>query len=101
MIEVAVEMAKASTPPAVAARYQNQNLRLLISICRALQQLKGREPFHLACRKAGEFLDISKDEANALLHVLADEGILKLVAKGSISARGKLASRWRFIAPLD
>lgn len=101
MIEVAVEMAKASTPPAVALRYQNKNVRLLISMCRKLQELKGREPFHLSCRKAGELLDIPKDEANALLHVLANEGILKLVAKGSISARGKLASRWRFIAPMD
>lgn len=99
--ELAFERAKSNPLPRAARQYDDHRVQLLVAYCRELQILNGPHPFHLSCRMAGDRIGESKDLANALLHGLSRDGVLEEIVKGSISARGKLATRWRFIAPLD
>lgn len=89
----AVEAA-GSESPAVADRYDG-NLRRLAALCWHLQsQWQGR-PFHLSCRKAGEYLGTSHVRAWKLLNALHFDGVIELISKGK-KGTGK-ASAWQFI----
>ncbi len=100
-VELAMEAAKGEPWPSAALRFEDERVRLLVSVCCKLQLLSGPSPFYLSCRMAGELIGVSHDTANVLLRGLGREGILDEIAKGGITARGKLATRWRFIAPMD
>lgn len=76
-------------PQLLNPNYGERTLKL-IRICLALQKQAESTPFFLGCRKAGELLGISHTNAANYLQMLADDGILKLISKGS----GQLASRY-------
>jgi hypothetical protein len=80
--------------PAVAQRLGYDGaLARLAGLCDALQRQWGGRPFPLGCRKAAEYLGVSKTEANRLLAALQFDHVLELVTKGT-KATGK-ASEWR------
>lgn len=84
------ERAKQSPPPQVAERYEQPELRLLVSLCRELQQTAGTEPFYLSCRTAAEVLNV-RNKQGELDHVkvwrwtllLAHDGIIEVTEKGN------------------
>lgn len=86
---------RAPIPPiAEQLGYEGYLLRLT-SLCWQLQLQAGSRPFPLGCREAGEFLGVSKSEANRLLRTLEFDGVLRLVKKGTKAS--KKANEWRFI----
>jgi len=82
--------------PAVAERYDQRGLRLLVALCRELQRAAGAEPFFLACRTAGRLLDVSHVQAHRWLFLLVHDGIIEVVEPGDRSKRR--ASRYRYLA---
>ncbi len=80
---------------------QGLSVHNVVVACRELQLLSGVSPFFLSCRTAGELIGLSHDTANVLLKGLCREGILEEIAKGGITARGSLATRWRFVASME
>jgi hypothetical protein len=71
------------------------NLYRLTALCWQLQLQWCDRPFPLGCRKAGEFLGVSKTEAHRMLRTLQFDGVLRLVKKGTKAS--KKASEWHFV----
>lgn len=92
-----LERAKHSPPPAVAQNYEGDGLRLLVAICRELQNASGNKPFYLACRTAAALLDLGENgfvTAWRWLSLLVHDGVIDEVERGQ---RGKRrASRFRY-----
>lgn len=92
-----LERAKHSPPPAVAQNYEGDGLRLLVAICRELQNVSGNKPFYLACRTAATLLDLGENghvKAWRWLTLLVHDGVIEAVKRGE---RGKRrASRFRY-----
>ena len=82
--------------PAVARRYEQGQLRLLVALCQELQRAAGERPFYLSCRTAGRLLGVDHTTAWRWLFLLEHHQVIKTVAKGSQST-GK-ASRYRYLA---
>ncbi|MBP60394.1 MAG: hypothetical protein CMJ62_02605 [Planctomycetaceae bacterium] len=85
--------------PAVAEQYEQDKLRSLVSLCRELQRATGDGPFYLACRTAGQLLDVDHNTANRWLYLLRDDRVLVEVKKGN--AKSRKASRYRYVAAMD
>ena len=96
-----LERAKQSPPPKAAERYEQAELRLLVSVCRELQHAAGAEPFYLACRTAAELLDV-RNKQGGFDHVKAWRWLLLLAHDGIVEATGKgdqskhRATRYRY-----
>ena len=83
-----------SRSPSIARRLEyDGHLLRLTSLCFQLQRQWGDRPFPLGCRKAREFLNVSKTEAARLLKALCFDGVLELVSVGTKTS-GK-ASEYR------
>ena len=87
-------------PPKVAVeKYpENNNLKILVSLCQELQRAAGNNPFYLSVRTAGKLLKVSPMQANRWLFLLVSDGILKIVAKGGTAKTVRKATRFRYIA---
>jgi hypothetical protein len=83
-------------PPAVAERYEQPRLRLLVSLCRELQRGAGDGPFYLSVRTAAGLLGVDISTASRWLFLLLQDGILDIVSRGD--QRERKASRFRYIA---
>lgn len=68
--------------PAVASRYEDPELHLLIAACRELQEKAGDSPFYISCRAAAERLGTSRTRAWEWLGLLVDDKVLKVVTPG-------------------
>lgn len=97
MSQIFAAAVNAEVPP-VAMRYEQEQLRLLVALCRELQRAAGEGPFYLACRTAGRLLGVDHTTAWRWLFLLQEEGILKVMSKGS-QATGK-ANRYRYVPGL-
>lgn len=84
--------------PEVAQQYEQQELRLLVALCRELQRGCGDGEFFLSTRTAGQLLGIDHVKASRWLRGLQRDGILELVTLGSRQKRK--ASRYRYLAGL-
>lgn len=84
--------------PEPALQYEQQELRLLVALCRELQRACGTGPFFLSTRTAGHLLGITHVTASRWLRGLRHDGILELVSRGSCSDRR--ASRYRYLGKL-
>ena len=91
-----LERAVAADPPAVATQYEQDQVRLLISICYQLQQEAGKRPFYLSARKAGELVGVTPRHALTWLNGLVADEVLKLVRKGGYGSRK--ANRYQYVA---
>ena len=68
-IEVAVSRAKAAPLPQVRG-FTDERIRLLVAICREMQQITGANPFFLPTRKAAEILGAHCTQAARWLRIL-------------------------------
>jgi len=93
-----VEKARNAEPPDAAEEYESTEVRLLISICRELQNAVGSGPFFLSCRKAGELLNIPHVRAARYLDGLCTDGVLKVVEKGGQGKSAYKATRFQYVA---
>jgi hypothetical protein len=66
-----------------------------VAVCRELQRTSGEQPFFLACRTAGQLLEVPHVTAWRWLLLLTHDKILVEVKKGSCSSRR--ASRFRYL----
>ena len=92
------ERAKHSPPPAVAQNYEGDGLRLLIAICRELQNVSGNKPFYLACRTAATLLDLGENgfvTAWRWLSLLVHDGVIEEVERGHRGKRRASRSRYK------
>jgi hypothetical protein len=80
-------------PPEAVEHFEDQNMRLVIALCRELQIIAGREPFFLSARTVQQLL---KQEGHTTaarwLRSFCVLQILTETEKGS----GATASRYRF-----
>ena len=61
-------------PPTVAMQYEQEQLRLLVSLCRELQREAGKRPFFLSIRTAAEQVGVSPSHAATWLNGLVIDG---------------------------
>lgn len=95
---VARNEAEREDDPECAQRFEDDRLRLLVRICRALQRYAGDGPFYLGCRTAAEQLGISHTQAAVWLRLLCQLGILRLVEPAE--RKDKRANRYRYLHDL-
>jgi hypothetical protein len=87
-------------PPEIAVeKYPDHSkLKILASLCRELQRAAGESPFFLSVRTAGKLLDVSPMQVSRWFFLLETDGILKVIAKGKMTAEGGVATRFRYTA---
>ena len=85
-IEVAVSRAKAAPLPQVQG-FTDERIRLLVAICREMQQITGANPFFLPTRTLDEILRVHFTQVARWLRVLEFLGIIHL-APGEVRRRG-------------
>jgi hypothetical protein len=98
-----LERVKTAPLPVAALRYEQGELRLLVSLCRELQRESGRSPFYLACRTAAMSLRVTNSKGDPdhvktwrWLCLLVAHKVLEEVEKGDRLKRR--ASRYRYMA---
>ena len=85
--------------PSKARRYESQDARRLVVLCRELQRENGAEPFYLSGVKAIELLGASDDVVQRkrffrlMGTLLVHDGILKIVQRGT----ARTATRYLYI----
>lgn len=87
------ETVKTAEPPPEATQFEQPALRLLVALCRELQQSAGDAPFYLDCRTGGRLLGVDHTTVNRWLFLLTTEGLLHVAERGS---RGK-ATRYFYL----
>jgi hypothetical protein len=85
-IEVAVSRAKAAPLPQVRG-FTDERIRLLVAICREIQQITGANPFFLPTRKLGEILGAHYTQVARWLRAIEVLRIIHLAA-GEVRRRG-------------
>jgi hypothetical protein len=80
--------------PIVACQYERPQLRLLVSLCRQLQQSAGDRPFYLSTRTAAQSIEVSHQQCARWFRMLAADEILRLVAPGD--AQSHKAAEYRY-----
>lgn len=94
-LALVLQQAMASNPPACAGRYESPEMKLLICVCRELQQLAGDRPFFVSCREAARVLGIPDHKAAwRLLRTLVTDGVLEVIERGTKTK----ATRYRYVA---
>jgi hypothetical protein len=86
-IEVAVSRAKAVPLPQVQ-RFTDERIRLLVAICREMQQITGANPFFLPTRKLGEILGMHWTHVGRWLRILEKPLQMIHLAPGEVRKRG-------------
>jgi hypothetical protein len=98
-IEVAVCRAKAAPLPQVRG-FTDERIRLLVAICRELQQITGCNPFFLPTRKLAEALGAHWTQVARWLRILEDPLQVIHLAPGEVRRRGGSRSpRYRYGVP--
>ena len=99
-LDLAVSRAKAAPLPEVPS-FSDKRIRLLVAICRELQNITGANPFYLPTRKLGEVLEIHWTRVAKWLRALEVLGIIRL-APGEVRRRGGNRSpRYHYGAPVE
>jgi len=98
-VKAAFELAARDNPPKCAKLYENPKVRLLVQLCRRLQESAGGAPFFLACRTAGELLDESYVVAAKWLRGLVRDKVLERAEKDQVVG-GRRAHRYFYIGDL-
>jgi hypothetical protein len=89
-LELALSRAKAVPLPEVPS-FTNARIRLLVAICRELQEITGGSPFYLPTRKLGDFLGAHWTQAAKWLRALEVLDVIRL-APGEVRKRGGVRS---------
>jgi hypothetical protein len=85
-LELAVSRAKAAPLPEVPG-FTNERIRLLVAICRELQEITGANPFYLPTRKLGDILEAHWTQVAKWLRALEVLDVIHL-APGEVRKRG-------------
>jgi DNA-binding transcriptional ArsR family regulator len=97
-VELAVGRAKAAPLPEVQG-FTDERIRLLVAICREMQEITGAEPFFLPTRTLGEILDVDYSRVARWLRALEALEIIHL-APGEVRRRGgNRCPRYRYGPP--
>ena len=102
-LEAAIERARKATPPFIAARDGDVQLAKLAALCRELQRNVGDRPFICPVTVAVDFVPVRwRAQANYLLHVLEDEGVIECVDRGAPHNHGMKGkpTMWRYKLPM-
>jgi hypothetical protein len=86
-IELAVSRARSSPLPQVRG-FTDERIRLLVAICREMQQITGVNPFFLPTRKVAEILGAHCTEAARWLRILEKPLQVIHLAPGEVRRRG-------------
>jgi hypothetical protein len=103
-LEAACERARTGKVPFIAARDGDINIAKLAALCRELQRDAGARPFICPVNVVQEFLGLRwPSQANYLLYVLEDEGVIECIDRGAPNKPGKKGkpTLWRYKFPLD
>ena len=101
-MDMILERALASEPPAEALIYESEETRLLAKVCRELQVNAGGDPFFLSTRKASECLEGgSPMKALRLLRMFCEDGLLEVVQRGTPGPESRKATRYRYLGRLE
>jgi hypothetical protein len=91
-----MERAASAPPPAVAAQFFKNQIRVLVGVCRVLQEAAGKGgSFYFDCRTAGELIGVDYKTAWRWLRLLCRRGVLELVRAGNQADR--LANEYRYL----
>jgi len=85
VVTALLEKAKTAPIPRIVKTkgYEDEEIVLLVRLCRELQQHHGQDPFHLSGDKAGQALGMHPKRAYRCLRGLCVDGVLKLVRSGN------------------
>ncbi|OAI40197.1 hypothetical protein AYO40_05060 [Planctomycetaceae bacterium SCGC AG-212-D15] len=83
-VEAIFEEVKRSPPHPAGQVFGSENMSLLVGLCAALQRYNGNQPFLLGCRTAGDLLGISFKQANRLILMLENCGIIHRTYTGTL-----------------
>ena len=98
VITKAWEKAQRSSSPRIAMQFESSEIRLVVSLCRELQRVAGRQAFYLSCRTVQRLLHHETHTKAALwLRGLVRSKIIKEVEKGG--ALTNKASRYKYLHP--
>jgi hypothetical protein len=103
-LHAAIERARTTKPPFIAARDGDDEIELLAALCRELQRDAGDKPFICPVSVAQQFLGLRfATAANRLLHELEDEKVIECVDRGTPNKKGEKGrpTMWRYKLPLD
>lgn len=89
-----VKRAKQGTKSMVEQRYESEGVRLLIRLCRELQQEAGNRPFYLSCRTVARLLNVTVTTAWRWLFLLQTDKVIQVIELGS--QKGMKATRFRY-----
>jgi len=94
VVYAAFDRAKQSDLSWVPTMIDSDDMRLLVGLCRELQEVNGKQAFYLDCRTVGDLFGMSKKTAWKWLDTLCVLGVLKKVSTGSLKTRK--ANEYRF-----
>lgn len=100
-MDVILERAKSAEPLAEAMMFEQPALRLLVSVCRELQENTGDAPFFLGCRTAGRLIGVDHVTAWRWLDLMHCAGLLTLVELGRKCGGRNIASRYYYVGDTD
>ena len=92
------ERAVQQSLPEAAEDYDQDELRLLVALCRELQRSAGGGPVYLSCRTAGRLLGVDYSTANRWLFLMVSDEILEVTKPGDRAKRK--AARYRYLADI-
>ena len=90
-----MEKALQSPMPKAAERYEIEEMRRLVSLCRQLDREAKGGTFFLSCRTAAELLGVSHTQANRWLFLLDHDKVVKQINKGDRAKRQ--AAEYRYL----
>jgi hypothetical protein len=100
----AIERARKATPPFIAARDGDIELARAAALCRELQRNDESRPFICPVTIVVNFVPLRwRPQANYLLHILEDEGVIECVDRGLPHGHGQRGkpTMWRYKLPMD
>ncbi len=76
-----------ATMTALFSKTEGEGIGRLANLCKLLQEISGREPFHLDIRTAGKLFGVHYNTTNKWLIRLANDGVLIQTAKHDWKAK--------------
>jgi hypothetical protein len=103
-LEAAFQRALKAKPPFIPARDGDEELARLAALCRELQHDAGDRAFICPVNVVQQFLHLPwPNQANWLLHVLENEGVIECVERGIPNKPGQKGkpTLWRYKLPME
>jgi hypothetical protein len=99
-LELAVSRAKAAPLPEVPG-FTNERIRLLVAICRELQEITGANAFYLPTRKLGDILEAHWTQVAKWLRALEVLDVIRLAPGEVRKSGGNRSPRYHYRGPAE